>query len=338
MPQRVRFTRACAVARLGQGRRFWGAEIEAEICAIARRRVTCSGHRTRVRIFQITRLRTTLITRYNLWTLALIVSAAIMDAMSVQDTANQISREVESLTGCPVSISHDPSINRMATVEIARGPVRFHRIRIHPSHVDVVDYLISFQCGLILRKFALPPTERFDLAWSQKGRKEAEELVRDHYRGSGLPAATIKGFCDRLYDGLIVQLISIPLTLRVDSWIVDGYADLVLQQREAVIRLLQENLESLRPEIKKLAPEKIVKPSQVMNSALAKFWSRRWDDPKHSLPYRSINLGVAGRQLLETFDSIPSEPRHDRTLVDGWAKRLGLTGWYEWVPYRLDET
>jgi hypothetical protein len=261
--------------------------------------------------------------------LALIVSTAIMDAMSVQETVNQISREVDSLTGCPVSISHDPSINRMATVEIARGSVRSHRIRIHACHVDG---------GLILRKFALPPTGRFDLAWSQKGRKEAEELVRDHYRGNGLPAATIKGFCDRLYDGLIVQLISIPLTLRVDSWIVDGYADLGLQQREAVIRLLQENLASLRPEIKNLVPEKIVKPSLVMNAACAEFWSRQWDDPKHSLPYRSINLGVAGRQLLETLDSIPSEPSQDRTLVDGWAKRLGLTRCYEWVPYRLDET
>ena len=32
-------TTACAVSRLGQGRRFWGAEIDAETCAIARRRV-----------------------------------------------------------------------------------------------------------------------------------------------------------------------------------------------------------------------------------------------------------------------------------------------------------
>jgi ParB-like chromosome segregation protein Spo0J len=32
-------TTACAVARLGQGRRFWGSEIDAETCAIARSRV-----------------------------------------------------------------------------------------------------------------------------------------------------------------------------------------------------------------------------------------------------------------------------------------------------------
>jgi ParB-like chromosome segregation protein Spo0J len=32
-------TTACAVARLGQGRRFWGSEVDAQTCAIARRRV-----------------------------------------------------------------------------------------------------------------------------------------------------------------------------------------------------------------------------------------------------------------------------------------------------------
>jgi site-specific DNA-methyltransferase (adenine-specific) len=32
-------TTACAVARLGQGRRFWGSEIDAEACALARSRV-----------------------------------------------------------------------------------------------------------------------------------------------------------------------------------------------------------------------------------------------------------------------------------------------------------
>jgi site-specific DNA-methyltransferase (adenine-specific) len=32
-------TTACAVARLGQGRRFWGAEVDPETCAIARSRV-----------------------------------------------------------------------------------------------------------------------------------------------------------------------------------------------------------------------------------------------------------------------------------------------------------
>ena len=44
---------------------IWGAEIDAVTCPIACRRVTRSDHRTKVRIVQIKRLRTTLITRQN---------------------------------------------------------------------------------------------------------------------------------------------------------------------------------------------------------------------------------------------------------------------------------
>jgi hypothetical protein len=37
-------TTACAVARLGQGRRFWGSEIDLQTCAIARNRVAEEVH------------------------------------------------------------------------------------------------------------------------------------------------------------------------------------------------------------------------------------------------------------------------------------------------------
>src|SRR4051812_17099234 len=62
---------------------------------------------------------------------------AIMGAMSVQEAVDKISREVESLTGCPIFVGRDLSIKKMASVELARGPLRLHRISIHPSHGDV---------------------------------------------------------------------------------------------------------------------------------------------------------------------------------------------------------
>jgi DNA modification methylase len=37
-------TTACAVVRLGQGRRFWGSEIDPDKCAIARSRVAEEAH------------------------------------------------------------------------------------------------------------------------------------------------------------------------------------------------------------------------------------------------------------------------------------------------------
>src|SRR5205085_12628493 len=50
--------------------------------------------------------------------------------------------EVESRTGCSVRVERDAALGRMAAVDIARGPLRLHRIRIHPAHGDLADYLI----------------------------------------------------------------------------------------------------------------------------------------------------------------------------------------------------
>src|SRR4051812_44188735 len=117
----------------------------------------------------------------------------------------QIVSQVEALTGCPVDVSRDPSIKKMAAVDIARGLLRLHRIRINPAHGDLADYLIGFQCGMILRKFGGPPADRRDFAGSPKGRREAEKLITEHYRGRGFPAQMLRGLRDQLFDGLMLQ-------------------------------------------------------------------------------------------------------------------------------------
>ena len=100
---------------------------------------------------------------------------------------------------------------------------------------------------------------------------------------------------------------------------------------------LQDALGSLSPDVKKVAPEKIIKPSLTINAAYALFWSRRWGDPHMAMPYRTVNLTFAGNRLLEIFDATPPEPACDSSLVDAWAKVLNLNHIYRWVPYQLDE-
>jgi hypothetical protein len=246
--------------------------------------------------------------------------------------------EVESLTGCPVQVSQDASIRKMAVLDMARGPVRLHRIRIHPNFRNDTAYLTCFECGFILRKFAVPPEQREDFAANPKGRREVERLVREHYANKGLPGDVLRELSGQLFDGLMSQLISIPLSMRVDSWVADSFPDLVAQQKEMATRQLQEALGSLRPDARKVAPEKVVKPSLTINAAFALFWSRRWDDTLVSMPYRSANLSVSGGRLLDLYDATPSDPQHDDALIDAWAKELRLSGLYTWVPYRLSES
>lgn len=258
--------------------------------------------------------------------------------MEPQDAARSVIAEVETLTGCPVQVVQDAAIRTMAVLDVARGPLRLHRIRIHPNFQDQIDYLTCFECGFIMRKFATPPERRFDFASNAKGRREIEKLVQDHHADKRLPSDVLRGLCDQLYDGLMMQLISIATSMRVDAWIAETYPRLEGQQKVMVARQLQDSLNSMKPEAKKVAPMQVVKPSLTINAAYTLFWSRRWKDPLLSLPYRSANLGVQGGRLLELFDTISSDPEQDKALVDAWAKELGVDHLFRWIPYRLDET
>ncbi len=161
--------------------------------------------------------------------------------------------------------------------------------------------------------------------------------MSDHYANTLIPSDVTRGLAAQLFDGLTTQLISIPVSMRVDSWVTDSLPDLVEQQKEIVKRQLQDALASLKPDVKKIIPQDVVKPSLTINAAHALFWSRQWGDPLLAMPYRSANLSAAGSRLLEIYDSTPSDPSHDTPLVDSWASELGLTSLFTSVPYKLDE-
>ena len=142
------------------------------------------------------------------------------------DSRNSVKRtieEVEALTGCPVQIIQDSSIKTMAVLDIARGPVRLHRIRIHPSFSEEADYLTCFQCGFILRRFAVPPEQRVDLMPAPNGLREVNKLVIDHYANKRIPAEIMRDFASQIFNGLMVQLVSIPVSMRVDSWVAESF-------------------------------------------------------------------------------------------------------------------
>jgi hypothetical protein len=259
-----------------------------------------------------------------------------MDTMNPNSSAQRVVAEVEALTGCPVEVRQDASIKKMAVLEMARGPLRVHLVRIHPSFRDHTDYLTCLECGYILRKHVVQADKRMDFAANPKGLRELQQLVFEYYANKRMPADVLRGLAEQLYQGLMTQLISIPSSMRVDAWVAETFPELLDHQKTMVRYQLQDALDSLKPDARKVAPEKITRPSLTMNAAYAQFWSRRWDDPLLVMPYRTANLSLAGNQLLEIFDAIPPEPANDVALVDAWARILKLNNIYRWVPYKLD--
>jgi hypothetical protein len=210
--------------------------------------------------------------------------------MTLREIARTVIQRVESVSGCSVVVSEDPSLKTLAASRIARGENSIHSISFNPTVVRDPDYLICYQCGFILRLFAIPAADRVDLASTTEGRQIVHRLLNAP-DGPGkklkLSAEAIEGLRDQLFDGLMTQLRSIPIGFRVDSWIMREYPELGQLQREMVMRQIKDNLAALSPDLKKIAPKKIYQSNVAMNAAFAEFWAKRFSDPSLSVPYKA---------------------------------------------------
>ncbi len=160
------------------------------------------------------------------------------------DSATQA---VERASGIPVIIQPDPSLKLIARMVVARNSAPAHLVYFNPKYGEATDYHIVFQCGDVLRIHHTPPELRFDIASTEVGRREVEQLVSDHLRRGklNLTPQVGKELSQQFYDDLILQLRSIPVGLLVDRWIQDTYPTLADQQRASTLRQLDENQRTL---------------------------------------------------------------------------------------------
>lgn len=248
--------------------------------------------------------------------------------MSLLPSTQSIVERLEALSQRPVHIIETAALETMADIKIARGNQPFHLLRYRPTGSTPPDYLIAYQCGLTLRVFELPPECRVDLGSSEVGRKQLGDLLRD----PKFPAM-LRSMGDTFLHGLLTQLRSYPVGLRVDGWLHANYPDLRDLQARAIRKQLEENLQALSAGMSGFFPAKLSRANLGMNAAFALHWSQLWNEPPLLLPYKSAGLLERGESLMKIFHKIPTDAANDRQLIDEWAFDLGIKGWYQFVPH-----
>ena len=248
--------------------------------------------------------------------------------MSLLSATRAIMEKTEQLTGRPVHVQEDPKLDVLSTITTARGAAPMHLIRYKPTSPGMVNYWICFQCGFLLRLFENPPDQRFEFAGSADGKHRIAALLR----GSSMPPQVQ----DMIFNGLMTQLRSVPIGLRVDDWLASQYPELRDAQLHSARIQLQQNAAALDSSIRKMVPARIFDANAGMNAAFANYWAIQLEDATTLLPYKALGFDPVGKRLLRVFDDASPESTQDRNLVDAWAGELGLRGWYTWTPYRLD--
>jgi hypothetical protein len=255
--------------------------------------------------------------------------------MKLQASTQEAIRRLEKVTGRRAQTRSDTTLAVAAKIQMARRDDPFHIISINPNATLAPDYLICFHCGVILRLFENPPEARFEFQPVDEGERAVAHLV-GRKMSECVRRTTLIQITSRVFVSLMLQLRWVPLGLRVNATIRREYPDLVGLQDAFVRRQLDENARILSPEAQDFTPEALYSRLVGMNAAYAEFWARMLNEPKLATPYADAGFGTAGRALLDATDRLDPAPTSDRALTDEWARVLGMTGWYEWVPYRLN--
>lgn len=264
------------------------------------------------------------------------------DGSSFHQTTRGIITLTEAVSAKRVLVQETPSLPTFASVRIARHGAPAHVIQWRAIDGDPPDYLIAFQCGYVIRKFSAPADERYDIAPSATGREAVERLVREAGSTERLPPpvtsevhnidSAISTFSKQLLDGLIIHLLSIPIGLRIAEWLRTEYPDVIPMQDRQVVREAAIHQQSNAPAVRRVVPKTIFDATLTISAAYAVFWSQL--AAIDGLVEGYAPFLAEGRALVELTKSISSDPTADAQLVDGWANRLGLSGWYRWVPFR----
>lgn len=248
---------------------------------------------------------------------------------SLRPETQSILADVERVTGRPVQFLRDDSLVPLSTMVTARHGAPYHILRHRPSN-EPLDYFVAYQAGFVLRLYGNAPAERVDFAATSAGPALLKEsmLAASVFIDRDDPA--LDHFVKTVHHWALMQLRSLPIGMRVDTWIAREYPGLKDLQTKGIGVLQQQNAAILSQRVGNLT---VPPPLLGTCAAHAVFADRLTGGESFAVPYSAMGLIDGGRELLQLWDGMAHDPSQDRALVDAWGTRLGLQDWYRWIQF-----
>ncbi len=250
--------------------------------------------------------------------------------MTPEQCQKTIIGQLEDLTCKKLLLVDAESLSTHATLQMAKAADPAHVFRYRGNMKQHLPYLVASQCGLVTRVLHAKPELRFELSSTPSLPEEFQKLARVRMQkiGKSLPENSLVELSAIFQRALGVQLRSIPVTLRVEASIAQEFPSLKDMQRACTLQQLNEGMATLAPNVRQNIPDEIFDPSAGMNAAMAGYWSNVFGDEGLIVGYKATGFWETGFKLLDHFNRIPSDPDHDRELVQSWIETLDLQHWY----------
>jgi len=246
------------------------------------------------------------------------------------DTARLL-RLVEELTGYPVQVGTTDSAAGDAEMMSAAPAHPVHLVNVSRRNLRVADYIVALQCSMLLTMWSHPagvPQFRLvtdKVAYAIRKASSWKGLAR-------LPGSRAEQIGQTMVNGLLHQLLSTPSEMIAIEHCYNECPSLRQMQAEAVSASLRRNTETLKPEIKELAPPDIYEGNLAMCATLASLWCQLIGNDVAMIPYKSVGIEGRAAILLQKFRaSSGTLGQRSVATVDAWAEELGLRSLYEWA-------
>jgi len=249
---------------------------------------------------------------------------------NLRATTKAVLQLVEERTGRPVQFLRDDSLKVMVSVSMARHSASYHVLRFRPTD-EPLDYPIVHQAAFILRLYESPPDQRFDFTSEDSAAALMESLIRAGKPLSEDDAAKLPEFARFVGQWSLMNLRSIPVGMQIDTWIHADFPDLRDLQIATLSTQQQEYVTALAFRTGGLMIPRI---ALGLVAAHAEMADRLSGDTQFAVPYRAAGLQPQAAAILQCLEDTDAAASHDTELIDQCADLCGLSGQYQWKPFK----
>lgn len=255
--------------------------------------------------------------------------------MKLYESVNEIIGNVEELTGKPVLLNPVKGMATMAEVKIARKNSDAHRIFYNADSPEEINHLLGCKCVQIIRTYEIPQEKRLmavayqDNINNARMQIEAESGVKPELR----EVLNNNELVSSWVFGVINQVISQPADLVVEKIVHDEYPSLRKLQKTVLEKQFKDYITTLNPKVRDLSPSVVFDASAIMNYV----YLRILDD------YLGTDFTVRTEHVYKrkrsealydfTRANTGGTAEQDRLVIDHWAEKLKIRGWYEWGDF-----
>lgn len=259
---------------------------------------------------------------------------------NLKPEAQQALRLAHRLAGKQPVLKQVPSLPNevramLVRPRLASGPYEIH---VASGQQRVLEHLIAHEVGHIVRLHSVPEEQRLAPYISQEARHRAFEQVLPELArlaDRGLPENALAGLFHSWFESVVVQLANFPADLRIEAWIHKHFPGLRPIQRRSLTWEVERGFPFFQPSVSLLTPPTIYRSTMAMNAAQAFHVAELHRKRELAAPYEQHGYDRLGMRLVQ-FALTPEDHGHqsDMQATQEWAGELGITGWFDWLPYR----